>query len=213
MTEAKTKTEKTEEKPERLIRSRGRVDVPSAGDRYQDTTLKMPELDIELFGPTAFFVDPVKDGDGRGETQMFEIMLERLKGLSFDGNPGRSLQKQKKLRVMKAIKPDGTIIQLPMEDQINNAVVGTPGAQIGLLPATQKGYHLLQDKDQYPYFCYAIDCWAAAMRKNLKKRFPQHMDAVGTGFCTLRHADHILPNRRGAGIFGEAATTARIYNG
>jgi hypothetical protein len=204
-------TETKKKAPEKVIRTRKRIDAPADGDMYQDKTLKLPEMDIELFGPSSYFTEPIGPATD-GEGQEFAILMERLKGLTFDGIPGRALNKAKKLRVMKAIKPDGTIIQLPLEDQINNAVAGRPGDQIGLLTYTDKGYVLLQDPNKYPYYCYAVDCWAAAMRKAIEKKFPEHVEATGTGFCSEAHLGHTMPNRS-AGMFGIDATTSRVYNG
>ncbi len=199
--------------PEKIIRTRRSPHGIPDSDTYRDKSIKiLEELDYENFGPTSFFVKPTGEPTGDGESQEFEILVEKLAGLTFDKVPGRQLQKSKKLRVMKAIKPDGTLIQLPMEDQINNAVAGRPGDQIGLLTYTDKGYLLMQDAEKYPYYCYAVDCWAAAMRTSMVKKYPGHEVAIGTGFCSMMHIDHTMPNR-GGGMFGEGATTSRVYNG
>lgn len=167
-------------------------------------------MEPEEFGPTSMFVKPVTFDDA-GQPIEFEIREDRLKGLTFDRVMGRALQKKKRLKVIKALKPDGTMIQLPWERRINNAVVGRDNDQIGMLVYTDKGYMLLQDEQKYPYYCFAIDCWAPAMRTMLKAKFPEHQEAIGTGYCSMAHADHTNPNKS-AGIFGEAATTSQTWN-
>ncbi len=183
-------------------------------DLYVNEDLPVPAeitaLLPEEFGPTSFFVQAAT-WDEKGAPIAYTILEERLKGLTFDRVMGRALQKKKRLKVMKAMKPDGTLVQLPWERRVNNASVGRDNDQIGLLPYTDKGYILLQDEQKYPYYCFAIDCWAAAMRTAIKAAYPEFVDAIGTGYCSIAHGDHTNPNKS-AGIFGEAATTSQTWN-
>ncbi len=184
------------------------------GDLYVSEDIELPDeitlLTPEQFGPTSLFVRPATFSD-EGVALDYTILEERLKGLTFDSVVGRSLQKKKRLKVIKAMKQDGTLIQLPWERRINNASVGRDNDQIGMLVYTDKGYLLLQDDQKYPYYCFAIDCWAAAMRTSLKGKFPEQEEAIGSGYCSIMHADHTNPNKS-AGIFGEAATTSQTWN-
>jgi hypothetical protein len=174
-------------------------------DFYTDSTVKLPkELDPKLFGATAFFGKIDEDGD-------LVLDTEKMKGITFDRVHGRPLAREKRGKVMKAFKPDGTLIQLPTEKQINNAAAGRPGDMIGLLPHIDKGFMMCWDDNRYPHYCSATDCWAPAMRGSLKTKQKEHVDAIGTGFCSVYHQDHTQPNRAG-GPFSQNVTTTSVWN-
>ena len=219
MTEPKKTTKTTDPEPEEavvktvLLGGQAETQIPES-DLIVNPDVPLPDeilaLRPEEFGPTSFFVRAVTIDD-KGIPIDFTILEDKLKGLTFDRVVGRPLQKKKRLKVMKALKPDGTLIQIPWERRINNASVGTDTAQIGLLTYTDKGFLLLQDEQRYPYYCFSIDCWAAAMRTVLLKAYPAHEEAIGTGYCSMLHGDHTNPNKS-AGIFGEGATTSQTWN-
>ena len=195
--------------PIRTAKAAGNI---TEADYWLDTDLVLPAgLNEEVFGPASFFSEPV-GVPKRDQEQQYRIDLAKLGGITFDATPGRALRKEKRLKVMKAFNPGGSLVQLPLSKNINNAAAGRDSDRLGLLTYTDKGFLLCQDPQRYPFYCYAIDCWAAAMRKVLSERYPEHIDVIGTGYCTKRHYDHTEPNR-GPGLFGVGATTAAVYNG
>ena len=211
-----TPEETPEEAPKRktvLLGGAAETQIPES-DLIVNPDFPVPQeiLDLlpEQFGPTSFFVKAATIGED-GVPIDYEILEDRLKGLTFDRVVGRPLQKKKRLKVMKAMKPDGTLIQIPWERRLNNAAAGTDAAQIGLITYTDKGFILLQDEQKYPYYCFAIDCWAAAMRTVLLKVYPMEEEAIGSGYCSSVHSVHTNPNKS-AGIFGEGATTSQTWN-
>jgi len=162
--------------------------------------------DFELMGPSGFATRIPQDVDivAFSGDQEFEIIPERVEHLLFD-KPGRALSKQ--LYVIKALMPDGRLVQLPFEQQIQNNAGGDPADAIGLRRYQRKGIKVLIDFDTLvPVYCAALDCWAQAAA-----------DGDHIGFCSARHAKYTLPNQyKDAGtivhsIFGENATTSRTW--
>lgn len=184
-----------------------------------DETLAIPvELNLDYLSPTSYLTTPVGEITGFTDTQEFEVVEERLKGLTFAA-PGRNLPAGKRQYTVKAFHQDGRLVQLPFEQQIQNTAGGEIEDAIGLRRYERKGILLLFDfRTMMPVYCAARECWAAAMREELLERFPEHRAAVGTGFCSVRHAQFTLPNRfrdAGAilsGMFGQDATTSRIWD-
>lgn len=155
--------------------------------------------DFEFYGPGGFAAE-IPDGvdiAAYASEQEFVISPERVEYLTFD-KPGRALPK-KRLYNVKAVHKDGRIVQLPFEPQIQNNAGGDPEDAIGLRRYQRKGIHLLIDWDTLvPVYCAAWDCWAKAA---------QGGDFVA--FCSMRHAQHTLPNRyKGAQAMMEAGVTS-----
>lgn len=140
--------------------------------------------DYEFYGPhgAASVIPEGTEIAAYSSEQEFMIDPARVKNLSFD-KPGRNLPK-KRLYNIKGIHKDGRIVQLPFEPQIMNNAGGDPEDAIGLRRYQRKGIHVLIDWNTLiPVYCAAWDCWAqAAQGGNF------------VGFCSLRHAQHTLPN-------------------
>jgi hypothetical protein len=143
--------------------------------------------DYEL--PSSAYGAVVKhDKDGRP----IEVKLTKGRRLAFD-KPGRRLA-GKRLYTIKGEKPDGSVIQIPLEGQINNQVA-SPDNFIGIRFYQRRGVRLFFDLETGTGdFCPAWDCWAA------------WNDKFG-GFCCPQHKELTKPDPRGS-IIGEGATTS-----
>jgi hypothetical protein len=137
--------------------------------------------------------------------QEFIIDENKVKYLQFS-KPGRNLPK-KRLYNIKALHKDGRLVQLPYESQIQNNAGGDPEDAIGLRRYQRKGIHLFIDfTTMVPVYCAAWDCWAQAQQ-----------GGNYVGFCTLRHAQHTLPNQyKGAtaiskGLMESGVTTTNVW--
>lgn len=103
----------------------------------------------------------------------------------------------KRLYTVKAEKTDGSVIQVPLEDQINNNVA-SPENAIGLQFYARRGVNLLFDFESgEAAFCPTWDCWA-----QWNKEFG--------GFCCAAHKEITKPDNEG-GSFGQGATTSRNF--
>lgn len=163
--------------------------------------------DFELYGPHGYaaVIPAGTEIASYSSEQEFMIDPARVKTLSFD-RPGRNLPK-KRLYNIKGIHKDGRIVQLPFEAQVQNNAGGDPLDAIGLRRYQRKGIHLLIDWDTMcPIYCAAWDCWAQAQQ-----------GGNFVGFCTLRHAQHTLPNQyKGAGeisrgLMEAGVTTSNVW--
>jgi hypothetical protein len=76
------------------------------------------------------------------------------------------------MRVLKMVKPNGTLTQVPVEVQINNEA-GQQGAAIW--KARDKGF-----KIAWPYRCYRHDCWLLAATNELG-------EMTLDGYCSTEH--------------------------
>lgn len=171
------------------------------------------DFDVEGIAPTSYLAQPVGDITGFIDTQEFTVIEERLKGLVFD-KPARDLEKGATLKTVKALKPMGGLVQLPWEAQINNGAGGDVSDMVGVRRYQKKGYHLFLDPvTGLPMYCYTLNCWAAAMVPQLVGDYPQHSQAIGTGFCSLKHFTFSSPNEAKkfltgyTGMFSDGATT------
>ena len=115
--------------------------------------------------------------------QEFEIDEDKVTWLYFD-RPGRDLPK-KRLYNIKGIHEDGRLVQVPFVRTVMNNAAGDPNDAIGLRRAERKGITLLLHdwETLRPIYCGAWDCWAKAVE-----------EGNFVGFCTLRHAQHTVPN-------------------
>lgn len=164
--------------------------------------------DFEFYGPMGFGAN-IPDGvevAPYSSEQEFVIDEERVKTLSFDKRVGRNLP-AKRLYTIKAIHKDGRIVQLPFEPQVQNNAGGDPEDAIGLRRYQRKGITLLVDMQTLiPVYCAAWDCWAKAAETG---NF--------VGFCSLRHAQHTMPNAyKGGGaiqqgLMEQGVTTTQIW--
>jgi hypothetical protein len=165
--------------------------------------------DFELYGPSGFasFVPKDVDISVYSNDQEFMIDEDKVKVLYFQ-NAGRNLPK-KRLYTVKAIHRDGRLVQLPFELQIQNNAGGDPEDAIGLHRYERKGIHVLIDWDTLiPVYCAAWGCFAAAAQ-----------NGENVAFCSLRHAQHTLPNQHKGGnasamdMFSKGSTTSRTWGG
>ena len=192
------------------LRGRGIRDT----DIWIDETISLPAgFDTDNLSPTSYMTLPHGEITGLTDTQEFTVVEERLKGLTFT-RPGMALPKKRQYTV-KALHKDGRLVQVPFEPQINNSAAGSMEDAIGLRRMMHKGMMLFIDfENMMPVYCAAYNCWAAAHRPELSDRFPENANASGTGFCSMRHAEHTMPNRYKEaqnvtrGMFGSGATTS-----
>lgn len=148
------------------------------------------EIDRELYPlpGAAFGADVTLDDDD----QIVEVELEEERFLGFQ-KPGMRVG-AKRLYTVKAEKPDGTIVQLPLEGQINNNLAA-PDMFIGLQVYTRKGFNAFFDMETgVGAFCPTWDCWAE-WNKNID------------GFCTEEHQAITRP-KKAQGAFDANVTTS-----
>lgn len=182
---------------------RGGANKTFVPDKSMPLSQYAPNLDPDNFGPQAFAAIMYGERTGTSHTQQFTLDPDRATYLCFTA-PNQNLPK-KRLYTVKAFHRDGRLVQLPFEMQINNTAGGDLTDAIGIRRYERKGMSILIDwSTLQPIYCAAWGCMAKA-------------DGV-TGFCGQRHAEHTMPNRfkdAGAiakGVFGENATTSRIWS-
>jgi hypothetical protein len=172
-----------------VLRKRGDSSgAGSPGAEMRDSDIPYPKDihgdNFEHYGPAGMYAK-IPEGtkiEGYSSEQEFMIDPEDVEFLSFD-RPGRNLPK-KRLYNIKGIHKDGRFGQFGFEPQIGNNAGGDPEDAIGLRRKQRKGIHLLIDWDTLvPVYCAAWGCWAQA-----------EPGGNYVGFCTLRHAQHTLPN-------------------
>lgn len=171
---------------------------------YHDPAYPIPEgiMDSDLLSPTSFLAKVLEVGEFTDDT-VFQIDPEKAKGLPFH-QPNRNLQR-KSLYTIKAVKPDGRLVQIPFEAQLMNNAGGDPADAIGLRREQRKGTILLVEWDTLiPLYCPAADCYAKA-------------NPEFTYFCHPRHRALTLPNNfNDAGeiqktMMSHGVTTSRVW--
>jgi hypothetical protein len=163
---------------------------------------------FEFYGPHGWAAEIPEGTDitAMSEDQEFVINPEKVDFLRFQ-KPGRNLPK-KRLYNIKGLHKDGRLSQFPFEPQINNTAGGDPQDAIGLRRYQRKGIYLFIEWDTMrPVYCGAWNCFAQAAQ-----------EGEFVGFCSMRHAQHTLPNRfKNAGgmmnALGRDVTTSRVWNG
>jgi hypothetical protein len=113
----------------------------------------------------------------------------------------------KRIYTVKAIAPDGRVVQLALEEQINNQIA-SPADFVGLQFYVRKGFIPLFDMvTGTPVFCPTFDCWAEAGEVQGSK------NKLG-GFCTLKHKSVTEGNEEELpGMFGQGVTTTSAWGG
>lgn len=157
------------------------------------TGVTLPPVDrgFHEFPAAAFEAESEFDKDGNAIAT--ELAEERT--IKF-AEPGRPV-KHDVLYTVKAIKPSGAVVQLPLEDQINNQVA-SPENVIGLQVYVRKDFTVLWDfAKNVGVFCPTKDCWA-----KWNDKF--------AGFCHESHRAITKPEGN-VGGFGEGATTSRTW--
>jgi len=153
------------------------------------------EIDRELVElPTsAFGADVTIDDDDRPIA--VEIGDERF--LPF-AKPGKRVA-AKRLYTVVGEKPDGTVVQIPLEGQINNNLAA-PDMFIGLQFYTRKGFNVFFDLETgIGAVCPTWDCWAEWNKA-------KDMD----GFCCEAHREITAP-KKSQGAFEQDSTTSSIW--
>lgn len=190
-------------------------------DLYVSDIFPFPaDFSVANLAPTSYLAQPEGEITGSIDTQKFSLIEERLKGLLFD-QPARSIERGSALRVVKILKPDGTLGQVGFEGQINNAAAGGTEDAIGLHKQARKGGYLFYNFETgQPIYCFARNCWAAAMISLLEKIYPQHRNVIDSGYCSADHFRFVEPSRArrffqegGGGLFEANATTSQSRRG
>lgn len=158
-------------------------EVKEAGVNLKAVNREDHELPSSAFGAK---VTHDKDGNPT------KVELAHERRLVFD-KPGKRVG-AKRLYTVKAQKPDGSLIQIPLEGQINNNVA-SPENFLGLRYYEKKGFQIFFDYDTGKgEVCPSWDCWA-------------QWNDLYDGFCCQEHKDITKPNK-GDGAFGAQATTS-----
>lgn len=154
--------------------------------------------DFEFYGPHGYAAEVPEGVDiaPYSADQEFVINPDLVRNIMF-AQPGKNLPK-KRLYNVKGLHRDGRFNQFAFEGQINNTAGGDPADAIGLRRYERKGIHMFIDWNTLiPLFCGAWNCWAKAAQSG-----------EFTGFCSMRHAQHTLPNRYKGGGGAEAQLSA-----
>lgn len=209
---AKTRTMKEKEKRSGVGTLRKQGGGATGGTEMKLSDVPYPEGihgdDFEFYGPMGQAAE-IPDGidvAAFAAEQEFVINEDKVRFLSFD-RPGRNLPK-KRLYTIKAIHKDGRFVQLPFEAQVQNNAGGDPEDAIGLRRYQRKGITLLINMEtMIPVYCGAWGCWAQAAQ-----------DGNFVAFCSLRHAQHTLPNQyKGASTISQSlmeqgVTTTNVWS-
>lgn len=151
------------------------------------------EIDRERYPlpESAFGADVTLDGDAKA----IEVVIPEERFLPFE-KAGKRVA-AKRLYTVKGEKPDGTVIQIPLEGQINNNLAA-PDMFIGLQFYTRKGHNVFFDLETgVGAFCPTWDCWAE-WNKEIN------------GFCSEGHQNITKPVKE-AGAFETDSTTSAIW--
>lgn len=188
---------KTEEKVDTSAFDKPRRRGELTSSKLVRSDIPAPVIDNAEFGPQAFAAVPAEDGT-------FTIDKDKAQWLHFT-KPGGTIPNRPSYTI-KAFQPDGRLIQIPFEPQIQNSAAGDKEDAIGLHRARRKGIHVLIDWDSLlPVYCPASDCWAQGNPKF-------------EGFCSPQHANKTLPNRFNEagevqqGLMSRNVTTSRVWS-
>lgn len=156
--------------------------------------LVLPNVDRELneLPSGAYGAIVTHDKDGRTET--VELPEERL--VPFQ-DAGKRVE-FKRLYTIKGMSPDGTLVQIPFENQINNNVA-SPENAIGLRGYLRRGFTVFFDFETHEgAFCPTWGCWAK-------------WDEDHQGFCSPSHQGITKPRDDAGSRFGQNATTSSSW--
>ncbi len=153
--------------------------------------ITLPNVNREDYPTPSGAYGAVSTLDDNGNVLSVELEEDRV--MLFD-KPAKRV-KHDVLYTVKAMKPSGAVVQLPLEDQINNQVA-SPENLVGVMPYVRKGFILFWDTAKGKgVFCPTKDCFA---KWNYKI----------AGFCDPSHLAITAPEGKNLG-FGEGATTSR----
>jgi len=160
-------------------------------DGVKGIVLRDVDREIYELPESAFGAEVELDKDGKAIK--VDLLEERF--LPFTA-PGARLE-AKRLYTVKGEKTDGTVVQIPLEPQINNNIAA-PDMFIGLQFYTRKGYNVFFDLETgVSAHCPTWGCWA-------------EWNPEFGGFCCAQHREITQPESN-AGQFGEGATTSRTW--
>lgn len=113
--------------------------------------------------------------------------------------PGARLP-AKSIFTVKAISPDGVLVQLPLEDQINNNTA-SPADFVGLRVYQRKGFNILMDLSTgRKVYCPGWDCYAPSLEQF-------------RGACSAQHEAFLFRQSDEAGRLSQGVTTSRTWQG
>lgn len=113
--------------------------------------------------------------------------------------PGARLP-AKSIFTVKAISPDGVLVQLPLEDQINNNTA-SPADFVGLRVYQRKGFQILMDLSTgQKVYCPGWDCYAPSLEQY-------------RGACSAQHEAFLYRQNDEAGRLSSGVTTSRTWQG
>lgn len=165
-------------------------DQPETQDETKLTFKKSKNPSSGAFGTTSKL-----DPDGRVLSTSYKTK-EGVLELPFQAPGG--LIPARNIRTVKAISPDGVLVQLPLENQINNNVA-SPEDRIGLRVYQRKGFTILFDFETgRGVYCPGSDCWAQA-------------NDAHRGACSASHEAILFHQADNAGKFGTGATTSQSW--
>lgn len=148
----------------------------------------LPDVDTERYpeASAAYLAKVTFEKDGK----IKNVTVPKGRVLPFD-KPARRVE-AKRLITVKAHRPDGGIVQLPLEGQINNQVA-SPADFIGLRGFIRKNFTIFFDFETgQPAFCKTWGCYAEALPE---------LD----GYCHTSHKGITAPEES-SGAFGAGAT-------
>jgi hypothetical protein len=149
-------------------------------------------IDREEYELPSTAYDSVTEHDKDGNPIKVDLPEERF--LAF-AKPGGRIG-SKRIYTIKAEKTDGTMVQVPLEDQINNNVA-SPQNAIGLQFYARRGMNVFFDFDTgEAAFCPSWDCWA---------KWNSKFD----GFCSAEHKAITKGDTDEPSGFSLGATTSR----
>lgn len=155
----------------------------------------LPPVDRELFElpSSAYQAEVEHDKDDR----VVSVELAEERFIPFE-KPGKVVE-HKRIYTIKGVKKDGTVLQMPLEDQINNNIA-SPENAVGLQFYVRKGIIPFFDfATMAGAFCPTRDCWAKWNNKF-------------EGFCCEQHKLITRPGDPTRG-FGPGSTTTTSVRG
>ncbi len=162
--------------------------------KVSKTGITLPNVDREEYPRPSGAYGSIVEMDDDGRVLSVDLPEDRVFPFA---KPGKRV-KHDVLYTVKAMKPSGAVVQLPLEDQINNQGA-SPENMIGVAPYVRKGFILFWDTMKGKgEFCPTKDCFA-----KWNDKF--------TGFCHPEHKAITSPEGNSAG-FGEGVTTSRTWS-
>ncbi len=144
----------------------------------------------------AFGTESTLDEEGRVLETKWKDSKGNTVALPFT-EPGQATN-NRNLYTVKAISPDGVLVQLPLENQINNNTA-SPEDLVGLRLYQRKGYTILFDMTLFRgVYCPAADCWAPWLDEH-------------RGACSGLHERQLNAQKDNAGNFSQGVTTSSTW--